>query len=226
MYQDPWEMTSTPSSVTAQFDMEDNPLDLQNSMDAFTQEAADWISEADRTIFVQGTQEADSKAKDDAYAALAMPDQLSSPFGLDSAQPTVLLADVRAQPPNQDHGYDKEGTDGDLPDMTAIIHALMLQSELITRNQMIYLIVDNRKPNAVPHWPAFAAWWASRRCLVGPQEEATDVLWICADRSTGLRRVPYYWAGVFVLDAARFLYPKQHFALIDNDCVPVTLFEV
>ena len=91
---------------------------------------------------------------------------------------------------------------------------------------MIYLTVDNRMPADVPHWPAFAAWWASRRCLVGPQEEATDILWVCADATTGLRKVPYYWAGVFVLEAARFLYPAQHFALIDNDCVPVTLFEV
>ena len=49
---------------------------------------------------------------------------------------------------------------------------------------------------------------------------------ICADATTGLHKVPYYWAGVFVLEAARFLYPAQHFALIDNDCVPVTLFEV
>ena len=103
--------------------------------------------------------------------------------------------------------------------MTAIIHALMLHRELITRNQMIYLIVDNRKPEAVPHWPAFAAWWASRRCLVGPQEEATDVLWVCADNTSLLL------GRSFVLEAARFLYPKQHFALIDNDCVPVTLFE-
>ena len=28
------------------------------------------------------------------------------------------------------------------------------------------------------------------------------------------------------MEAARFLYPKQHFALIDNDCVPVTLFQL
>ena len=94
-----------------------------------------------------------------------------------------MLADVRAQPPNQDHGCDIERSDGDLPDMTAIIHALMLHSELITRNHMIYLIADNRQ-------------------------------------------VPHYSAGVFVLEAARFLCPKQRFALIDNDCVPVTLFEM
>ena len=93
-------------------------------------------------------------------------------------------------------------------------------------NHMIHLIVDNRTPAAVPYWPAFAAWWASRRCLVGPQEETTDILWICADATTGLHKVPCHWAGVFVLEAARFLYPAQHFALIDNDCVPITLFEV
>ena len=86
-------------------------------------------------------------------------------------------------------------------------------------------MVDNRKPESVAHWPAFAAWWASRRRLVGPQEEETEVPWICADNTTGPGRAPYYWAGVFVLEAARFLFPRQHFALIDNDCVPVTLFE-
>ena len=138
------------------------------------------------------------------------------------------MSDVRAQPPKQDQGYDtqQKEAEGDLPDMTAIIHTLMLHRELIVRNHMIYLIVDNRSPAEVPHWPAFAAWWASRRCLVGPQEEATEVLWVCADATTGLHKIPYYWAGVFVLEAARFLYPAQHFALIDNDCVPVTLFEV
>ena len=44
-----------------------------------------------------------------------------------------------------------------------------------------------------------------------------------ADATTGLHKVPYYWAGVFVREAARFLCPAQHFALIDNDCVPITL---
>ena len=29
-----------------------------------------------------------------------------------------------------------------------------------------------------------------------------------------------------MLEAARFLFPKVHFGLVDNDCVPVTLFEV
>ena len=60
---------------------------------------------------------------------------------------------------------------------------------------------------------------------MGPQQERTDVLWVQATHANGLRAVPYYWAGVFVLEAARFLFPKVHFGLVDNDCVPVTLFE-
>ena len=92
---------------------------------AFTQEAADWLSDAGWANFVQGTSDSQSKAQENANAALAMPDQLSSPFGLDSAQPTIKLADVRAQTPKQDQGYDTEETDGELPNMTAIIYALM-----------------------------------------------------------------------------------------------------
>ena len=58
-----------------------------------------------------------------------MPDRLSSPLGLDSAQPALTLSDVRAQPPKQDKGCDTQETEGDLPNMTAIIHTLMLQRE-------------------------------------------------------------------------------------------------
>ena len=80
--------------------------------------------------------------------------------------------------------------------------------------------VDNRNPTDVSHWSSFAKWWTSRRQLVGPHREKTDVLWVTANHQNGLRDVPYYWAGVFVLEVARFLYPRQHFGLIDNDCVP------
>ena len=101
-----------------------------------------------------------------------------------------------------------------------------MHRKLIESYGMIYLIVDNRAPEEVEHWPAFAQWWAARRALVGPQQERTDVLWVQATHANGLRAVPYYWAGVFVLEAARFLFPQVHFGLVDNDCVPVTLFEV
>ena len=69
---------------------------------------------------------------------------------------------------------------------------LLKHHDFVTSDQMVYLIVDNRKSESVPHWPAFASWWASRRRLVGPQEERTDILWVCADDETGLRDIPNY----------------------------------
>ena len=214
--------------------MEDSTsLDLTDGLEdrvhvpfVYTRDHAEWLTADGQASFARGTEASVEQSQEEAYAAMAMKDTLSSPFGLDSACPTLGLSDVRAQPPKKDDGYPTLETEGDLPDLTAIIQTLMSHRDLIMNNQMIYLIVDNRMPADVPHWPAFAAWWASRRCLVGPQEETTDILWVCADATTGLHKVPYYWAGVFVLEAARFLYPAQHFALIDNDCVPVTLFEV
>ena len=214
--------------------MEDsNSLDLTDTTEngvhapfVFTRDHADWLTMDGQACFARGTGDSVAQSQNEAYAALTMKDTLSSPFGLDSARPTLGLTDVRAQPSKKDEGYAALETEGELPDTTAIIQTLISHRDLIMNNHMIYLIVDNRTPAAVPHWPAFAAWWASRRSLVGPQDERTDILWICADATTGLHKVPYYWAGVFVLEAARFLYPAQHFALIDNDCVPVTLFEV
>ena len=214
--------------------MEDsNSLDLTEGLEdrvhvpfVYTRDHAEWLTADGQANFARGTEARVDQAQEETYAAMAMKDTLSSPFGLDSACPTLGLSDVRAQPPKRDEGYPTLETEGDLPDTAAIIRTLISHRDLIMSNQMIYLIVDNRMPADVLHWPAFAAWWASRRCLVGPQEETTAILWVCADATTGLHKVPYYWAGVFVLEAARFLYPAQHFALIDNDCVPVTLFEV
>ena len=34
------------------------------------------------------------------------------------------------------------------------------------------------------------------------------------------------WAGTYILDACVYLFPTTNFALIDSDCVPVTLFEI
>ena len=43
---------------------------------------------------------------------------------------------------------------------------------------------------------------------------------------TGLAKVHPTWAGTKILDACVFLFPDINFALIDSDCVPVTLFEI
>ena len=74
---------------------------------------------------------------DDANSTLAMSDQISSPFGLDAGQPSVVLADVRAQPPSKDVGYKVDELQGELPDMTAVTHTLLLHKELITQNRIL-----------------------------------------------------------------------------------------
>ena len=38
--------------------------------------------------------------------------------------------------------------------------------------------------------------------------------------------VAAWWNGTYILDACVFLFPAINFALIDSDCVPVTLFEI
>ena len=52
------------------------------------------------------------QSQEDAYAAMAMKDTLSSPFGLDSARPTLGLSDVRAQPTKKDYGCATLETEG------------------------------------------------------------------------------------------------------------------
>ena len=85
-----------------------------------------------------------TQSQADAHAAMVMHDTLCSPLGLDSAQPTLVLLDVRAQPSKKNDGYATLEAEGDLPDMTAIIQ---LHRDFIMSNQMIYLMVDNRMPD-------------------------------------------------------------------------------
>ena len=127
-------------------EVESNPLDVNDGMDdrsqvpiAYAQAATDWLSEAGQALFAQSPAVSVAQVQADADAALKMPDRLSSPLGLDSARPALVLADVRAQPPKLDRGYatQQKDAEGDLPDMTAIIHMLMLHRELIVRSHMI-----------------------------------------------------------------------------------------
>ena len=172
--------------------MEDsNSLDLTDTTETgvrapfvFTRDHADWLTTDGQACFARGTGDSVAQSQTEANAALTLKDTLSSPFGLDSARPTLGLTDVRAQPSKKDEGYAALETEGELSDTTAIIQTLISHRDLIMNNHMIYQIVDNRTPAAVPYWPAFAAWWASRRCLVGPQDERTEILWICADATT------------------------------------------
>ena len=60
----------------------------------------------------------------------------------------------------------------------------------------------------------------------GPYGEHTTVVFVPISADTGLDKVPPTWAGTYILDACVFLFPSINFALIDSDCVPVTLFEI
>ena len=71
-----------------------------------------------------------------------------------------------------------------------------------------------------------AAWWKERIRYVGPYGEHTTVVFVPISADTGLDKVHPTWAGTYILDACVFLFPAINFALIDSDCVPVTLFEV
>ena len=111
-------------------------------------------------------------------------------------------------------------------------HLISLRDQVIVCDT-VYILVDNRDLSdlrtahgTVPHWPPAAAWWASRVQLVGPFRERTDVVSIRICEATGLANVHPTWAGTFVLAGMVALYPQVHFALIDNDCLPLTLFEV
>ena len=181
-----------------------------------------WITQQKKQAFLYGCPDTDHQAKAQAYQALRTPTAVQSYLGLDTDMGPCQIADVRSQPADRDAGYPATERQGKGPDMASLLQ----HKELIDSCGMVYMIVDNRAPEEVEHWPAFAQWWEARRNLVGPQHERTDVLWMQAAHADGLRAVPYYWAGVFVLEAARFLFPKVHFGLVDNDCVPVTLFEV
>ena len=52
------------------------------------------------------------------------------------------------------------------------------------------------------------------------------MVWYPIHDQSGVQYVPHTWAGVFVLLVARFLFPSINIALVDTDCVPVSLFEV
>ena len=152
-----------------------------------------WITQQKRQAFLYGCPYTDHQAKTQAYQALRIPSAVQSYLGLDTNIGMFRISDVRSQPVDRDPGYSATQQHGHGPDTAAIVACLLKHRELIESCGMIYLIVDNRGPEEVEHWPAFAQWWAARRALVGPQQERTDVLWVKATHTNGLRAVPYYW---------------------------------
>ena len=128
--------------------------------------------------------------------------------------------------------YAKRASSGSVGWRALFSHLISLRDQVIVCER-VYILVDNRDMSdmgatnhSIPHWPPAAAWWASRVQLVGPFRERTDVVSIHICEATGLANVHPTWAGTFVLAGMVALYPNIHFALIDNDCLPLTLFEI
>ena len=224
-FRDPWAVSDQEDDTMADCaDCDLNIMDVSedetSNLVSYPTSGPGWITQAKQQAFLHGCRHTDHLAKAQAFRAVHTPTVVQSFLGLDSGLGPCQIADVRSQPLDQDPGYPAAERHGRGPKTSAIVASLLRRKELIESCNMVYLIVDNRAPEEVAHWPAFAQWWSSRRALIGPQQERTDVVWIQASYSTGLRDVPYYWAGVFVLEVARFLFPTVHLGLA------VTLFEV
>ena len=135
------------------------------------------------------------------------------------------------------HDYEIAMVDGSEtlpgPDWHKLYRWLVSQSSAFLPYHTVYLVTDNRdlqsdEVKSVPglnHWPMVAAWWKERLRYVGPYGELTTVVFVHISADTGLHKVHPTWAGTYILDACVFLFPTINFALIDSDCVPVTLFD-
>ena len=121
------------------------------------------ITHQKRQAFLYGCPDTDHQAKAQAYQALRTPTSVQSYLGLDLNSEACQIADVRSQPADKDPGYEAAERQGHGPDTAAIIGFLLQHRELIEACGMMYMIVDNRAPEEVGHWPAFAQWWEARR---------------------------------------------------------------
>ena len=212
--EDPWAISDHGGDV----DMLGRDLDIMDASEdehvrtaPYLHSSPGWITQQKAHAFLYGCPHTEHQAKAQAYQALRTPTVAQSFRGLDTDMGPCRISDVRSQPADRDVGYDRTELSGQGPNTVAIVECLLRHRELIESCGMVHLIVDNRGPEEVEHWPAFAQWWSARRALIGPQQEKTDILWIQANHANGLHVVPYHWAGVFVPEAARFLFPKVHF---------------
>ena len=154
--------------------------------------------------------------------------KVESDLGFDEGMAAMRPEDVlrsTAHIAEDSTGYPSSDTGGRVL-FTQILSQLIDRSQDFLGARTVYLIVDSRLPHSVDYWPAFQPWWASREQLVGPHKEVTRMVWYHINDQSGVQYVPHTWAGVFVLLVARFLFPSINIALVDTDCVPVSLFEV
>ena len=156
MPRDPWEVSSEEG-----FDLADCFEDQVVPPTPYIQASPGWITKA--------------KVRAHAYQSLRASDTVQPHLGLDRSLGQVRIDDVCSLPVDRDEGYATAEQTGQGPNYPAIIQCLLQFQTRIWGKDMIYLMVDNRDPGDVPHWPAFEKWWLSRCRLVGPHHEYTDV---------------------------------------------------
>ncbi len=112
------------------------------------------------------------------------------------------------------------------PDWHVLFQYLLQNCQHIPNYDTIYLLADTRDLTVVAptdrtlsHWPAVAAWWASRLNYIGPHDEQVDLVFVQAHAGAGLELVHPTWAGTFVLSALVFVFRDVNFVLLDSDCV-------
>jgi len=185
--------------------------------------------------------EPDPKAQfDDLLEALGLYKDISTEYGLNqTVHHQWRFGDPHKKSGEPDrHDYEIKVVNGvevaPGPNWHSLFRWVVSQAAEFLAFQTVYLITDNRDLLAdavastpgLGHWPMVAAWWKVRIRYVGPYGEHTTVVFVPISADTGLDKVHPTWAGTYILDACVFLFPAINFALIDSDCVPVTLFEV
>ena len=173
-------------------------------------------------------------------ASLGLPKEISTSYGLnETIHMGWTLGDPHikiGQPDVQDYeiAQTKEGEIAPGPDWRHLFRWLTAQAHEIIDFDSVYVITDNRdlvgsdvaSQDGLAHWPVVAAWWSERVKYLGPYQEKTTVFFVPICGDTRLSYVHPTWAGTFILDACVYLFPTINFALIDSDCIPVTIFEL
>ena len=177
---------------------------------------------------------------DDLLEALGLYKDISTEYGLNqTVHHQWRFGDPHKKSGEPDrHDYEIKVVNGievaPGPNWHSLYRWVVSQAAEFLAFQTVDLITDNRDLLAdgvantpgLGHWPMVAAWWKERIQYVGPYDEHTTVVFVPISADTGLDKVHPTWAGTYILDACVSLFPAINFALIDSDCVPVTLFEV
>ena len=97
--------------------------------------------------------------------------------------------------------YETSGAIGK-PEWDSLFGFILARMSHLRFLSTVYVLVDNRdltnldNPDpSLQHWPAVAAWWSSRACMMGPAQERCDVVYFPIGQASGLHNVHPTWAG-------------------------------